>query len=191
MSAMTSPPGLDLAGFQSELSLGNRMARAAWGVVWLGLFRPSLRPLHGWRRFLLRCFGARLGPRTRIYPSARIWAPWNLVMGECSVLGDYVDCYDVDRVEIGPHAVVSQYAFLCTATHDPDQPHFPLLTRPIHIGRGAWVAAGAFVAPGLTIGEGAVVGARACVFKDVPPGVVVGGNPARVLRERGSRPAPQ
>ncbi len=180
----TPEQGLDLTNFRSELSAGNRLGRALWGVVWLLLFRPSPRPLHAWRRLLLTLFGARIGRGARIYASARIWAPWNLTMGEHSVLGDHVDCYAVDRIELGPHCVVSQYGFLCAATHDPDQPSFPLITKPIRIGRGAWVAADAFIGPGVTVGDGAVVGARASVFKDVPPGAIVGGNPARLIRMR-------
>jgi putative colanic acid biosynthesis acetyltransferase WcaF len=171
-------PKQDLSHFSSEWSLANRAARALWGVVWALLFRPTPRPLHAWRRLLLRAFGARIGKGARVYAGAKIWAPWNLSMGEHSVLGDAVDCYAVDRIEIGAHAVVSQYAHLCAATHDIDRPDFPLVTRPIRIG------AGAFVGPGVTIGDGAVVGARAVVMRDVAPRAVVAGNPARVLRMR-------
>ena len=174
----------DLSAFKSELSIGNRAARALWGVVRLLLFRPTPRPLHAWRCFLLRCFGARIGRGARVYASARIWAPWNLSMGDFSVLGDDVDCYTVDRIEIGAHAVVSQYAHLCAATHDIDRPHFPLVTKPIRIGDRAWIAAGAFIGPGVTVGEGAVVGARSVVVKNVAAHAVVAGNPARLLRMR-------
>ena len=179
---------MDLSRFKSELSIGNRAARALWGVVWTLCFRPTPRPLHGWRCLLLRLFGAKLGAGVRVYASARIWAPWNLAMGDHSVVGDYADCYTVDRIEIGADSVVSQYAHLCTATHDIDRSRFPLVTAPIRIGAQAWVAAGAFIGPGVTVGEGAVVGARAAVFKDVDPWTVVGGNPARLIRQRASVP---
>lgn len=180
----TSGSGLDLSEFKSQLSVANRVGRAMWGLVYLFLFRPSPRPLHVWRVFLLRLFGAKLGKGVRVYGSARIWAPWNLVMGDFSVLGDRVDCYTVDRVEIGAHSIVSQYSFLCTATHDPRQPSFPLLTAPIIIGSRCWVAADVFVGPGVTVGEGAVVGARASVFKSVDAWTVVGGNPAQPISQR-------
>lgn len=175
---------VDLTGFSSELSVANRLGRAVWGGVWLFLFRPSPRVMHGWRRFLLRVFGARIGRGVRVYGSSRIWAPWNLTMGEFSVLGDCVDCYSVASVEIGAHSVVSQYSFLCAATHDPDVATFPLIAKPIRIGERAWVAADVFVGPGVTIGDGVVVGARSSVFKDVTPWTVVGGSPARLIRTR-------
>jgi putative colanic acid biosynthesis acetyltransferase WcaF len=155
-----------------------------WQTAWLLLFRSSPKFCHGWRRLLLRMFGAKIGTGAHPHPSVRIWAPWNLEMGDFSCLGQRVDCYSVNRVHIGAHATVSQYSYLCTASHDYRNPRMPLITAPITIGAGAWIAADAFIAPGVTVGEGAVVGARASVFEDVAPWVVVAGNPARPLHKR-------
>ena len=101
-----------------RLSWRNKLARSVWQIVWLLLCRPTPRVLHCWRRLLLRLFGARIGIDAHPYPSARIWAPWNLDMGEHSCLSEFVDCYNVDRIWIGAHATVSRYSFLCTASHD-------------------------------------------------------------------------
>lgn len=180
---------LDLAAYHSPLGTGNRLLRAAWNLVWALLFRPSPVPCFAWRNFLARLFGAKLGKGVHLYPSARIWGPWNLEMGDYSSLAGRVDCYCVDRVQIGPHATVSQYSYLCTATHDIAHPHMRLVTAPIQIGEGAWVCADAFVGPGVKVGEGAVVGARASVFKDVEAWSVVGGNPARFIKMRELSPA--
>ena len=155
-----------------------------WGCVWLMLYRPSPKVLHGWRRFLLRLFGARIGINAHPYPSAKIWAPWNLEMGDHSCLSENVDCYSVDAIRLGPHATVSQYSFLCTASHDYTDPTMPLITAPIIVEAGAWVASDVFVGPGVTIGEGAVVGARSTVFHNVQPWMVVAGNPVKVIRKR-------
>jgi putative colanic acid biosynthesis acetyltransferase WcaF len=133
---------------------------------------------------LLRAFGARIGRAVVVHPSSRIWAPWNLEMGDYSCLGPGVDCYTVSLIRIGSYATVSQYSFLCAASHDIDSPDMKLMTAPIVLDDHVWVAADAFVGPGVTVQEGAVVGARASVFKDVPPWTVVGGNPARALRLR-------
>ncbi len=168
----------------SPHTLRNKLARALWGIVRPLLFRPTPKAMHGWRRMLLRLFGARIAPDAVVHPSVRIWAPWNLEMGPHACLSPYVDCYCVDRVTLGANATVSQYAFLCTATHDPDEPDMPLVTAPITIGPDAWVAADAFIAPGVTVGAGAVVGARSSVFRDVAPRMVTAGNPARVIRMR-------
>ena len=163
---------------------GNKLLRFCWGAVWLLLFRPSPRTFHFWRRFLLRCFGAKVGRRAMPYPGARIWAPWNLEMGEGSTIGDGVDCYSVDRIAIGEGAVVSQRAYLCSATHDVNDPGFALATAPIVLERKAWVAAEAFIGPGVTLAEGAVAGARAVVRRNVPAWTIVAGDPAIPVANR-------
>ena len=165
--------------------LEHKVLRVLWAMVWCLLFRPSPRPLHGWRRWLLRLFGATIKRGAHPYPSAKIWAPWYLTMGEGSCLGDHVRCYSVDRITLEPYATVSQYSYLCTAGHDYRENGMPLISAPITIGRGAWVAADAFIGPGVTVGERAVVGARTSVFRHVDPWTVVGGNPARVIRKYG------
>lgn len=163
---------------------GNRLARAAWGVVYALFFRFSPRPLHRWRTFLLRLFGARLHPTARVYPRARIWAPWRLTMGAHACIGDDVDCYNVGGVSIGDSSTVSQYSYLCGATHDFERPDHPLVPKPITIGKNVWVAADVFVGPGVTIGDGTVVGARSSVFSDLPAWMVCVGTPAKPVKER-------
>lgn len=164
-------------------STKNRIARLIWGFVW-GIMAWTPRPAFRFRTAVARCFGANLGHQVHLYPSCRIWAPWNLTIEDGGGLGDRVDCYCVAPVHIGGHAVISQDVSLCAATHDYNDPAFPLQPKPIRIGRSAWIAAGAFIGPGVTVGEGAVVGARAVVVRDVPPWTVVAGNPARTVRQR-------
>lgn len=168
-----------------QLTVANRIGRTLWSLVWLLLYRTSPRPMHFWRRWLLRLFGARIGAGARSYSRVRIWAPWNLTMGAYSCLANDVDCYCVAPVTLGAYAVVSQYAYLCAATHDIRDPSFPLVVAPIVIEDEAWVAAGAFVGPGVRIGEGAVVGARSVVMEDVPAWTVMASGE---LREIGKRP---
>jgi len=164
--------------------LANRLGRAGWNAAWMLLFRPTPRLFQGWRRLLLRAFGARIGRGAVVHASARVWAPWNLEMGAFSCLSEHVDCYSVAPIHIGAYATVSQYSFLCTASHDPDSFDMELFTRPVSIGDHAWVAADVFVGPGVVIEEGAVVGARSSVFASVLPWTIVAGNPARHIRMR-------
>ena len=175
---------VDRAACPSPHSAANKLARLLWQAAGLLLFRPSPWFWHAPRRALLRLFGAQVGKHVQIMPSVQIWAPWNLALGDYATVGSGVDLYDVDRIEIGAHATVSQRAFLCTATHDVDHPNMPLKTAPIRIGAGAWVCAEAYVHPGVAIGVDAVAGVRAVVLHDVPPGQIVGGNPAKFIRLR-------
>jgi len=169
---------------RTELTGKGLLARAVWNTVWLVLCRPSPRRCHVWRRMFLRLFGAKIGKAVSVYPTCRIWAPWNLVMEDGSCLGPDVDCYSVATITLGRDARVSQYSYLCTASHDFEDPAMPLITAPITICAKAWVCADVFIGLGVTVGEGAVVGARASVFKDVAPWTVVAGNPASFLRNR-------
>ena len=169
---------------QQQLSTANKLARVVWQLSWLILYRPSPVPFHAWRRFLLRCFGATIKKGAHPYPSAKIWAPWNLTMSDDSCLSHQVDCYCVDKVFLGTNVTVSQYSYLCTASHDYTRKNMPLITAPIIIGDNAWVTADVFIGPGVTIGEGAVVGARSTITHDVLPWTVVAGSPPKVIGPR-------
>jgi putative colanic acid biosynthesis acetyltransferase WcaF len=169
---------------RSEFPLSNKLARLGWGVVSAVLFRLSPVPCFGWRRALLRAFGGRIAPTALVYPSARIWAPWNLTMEAGAALGPEVHCYDVGPVHIGVDATISLRTFLCGASHDISHPARPLVIGAIHVKRGAYVFAESFIGTGVTVGEGAVVSARAVVVRDVADYDVVSGNPARVVGRR-------
>ncbi len=167
-----------------QLTRANKLARLLWGIVWATLYRCSPRICHAWRCFLLRCFGAKIGTGAHPYPSAKIWAPWNLTMEPHSCLADTVDCYCVAPITIGAYATVSQYSYLCAASHDFRDATMPLVVAPIVVEAHAWVAADVFVGPGVRIGEGSIVGARSTVLHDVPGWVVVAGSPVRQIGER-------
>jgi putative colanic acid biosynthesis acetyltransferase WcaF len=165
-------------------SVSNRVVRTLWKVCSLALYRPSPRIAHKFRVFLLRLFGAEVDWTAHPYPKCKIWLPSNLKMGAHSCLADDVDCYNVACITLERLAIVSQYSYLCSASHDINDPNFALFSKPIVIGSRAWVAARSYVGPGVHILEGSVVGANSCVYKDVPPWTVVGGNPAHVISKR-------
>ena len=176
---------IDLSQYHNALSRKNQVVRMLWTIVWGVFARPLPRSVgSGWKRFLLRLFGARIDATAIVYSSAKVYYPANLTMRAYACLASDVDCYNVAPVTIGANSTVSQGAYLCTASHDITDPLNPLVTKPIVIEDQAWVAAGAFVGMGVTIGQGAVVGARAAVFKDVEPWTVVGGNPAKFIKRR-------
>ncbi|MEI6946684.1 WcaF family extracellular polysaccharide biosynthesis acetyltransferase [Paraflavisolibacter sp. H34] len=167
-----------------SFSLGNRLRRVLWNVVAGLLFRNSPRPFHSWRALLLRLFGAQVGKGVHVYPGVKIWAPWNLQLGDECGIANGVTLYSQGKITIGRRAVVSQGSYLCTGSHDYTHPGFPLYTKPVFIGDHAWIAAEAFVHPGVTIHEGCVVGARSVVTKDMPEWTVCGGHPCKPLKPR-------
>lgn len=167
-----------------SFALRHRLFRALWSVSWVVLAAWTPPPLHGWRRLVLAAFGARIDPTARVHGSARVWYPPNLRMAARAMLGPRTTCYCVAAITLGEGAIVSQGAHLCGGTHAVDDPGFQLLSKPILIGNGAWVAAEAFVGPGVTLGACAVLGARGVAFRDLEAGCIYVGNPARRLRRR-------
>jgi putative colanic acid biosynthesis acetyltransferase WcaF len=162
---------------------GEMVRRVLW-IFGRLLFRWSPRPCFGWRRFLLRLFGARIGAEVHIYSTAEIYMPWNLEVKDFSAIGEGAFIYNLAVVTIGEKATISHRAHLCAGTHDYTKSNMPLLKVPIEIGDQVWICADAFVGPGVNVGPGAVIGARAVVMKDVEPWVVVAGNPARIIKKR-------
>jgi putative colanic acid biosynthesis acetyltransferase WcaF len=164
------------------------VGRVLWRLV-TPLFRFSPRTFFGWRRFILRLFGARIGRNAHVYPSATIYLPWNLDLGAEASIGEWALIYNLGPIRIGAQATISHRVHLCAGTHDYSDPALPLLRQPIEIGPQAWVCADSFVGPNVRVGQGAVVGAGSVVVKDVPDWTVVAGNPAKVVKIRKLREA--
>lgn len=163
-------------------TLANRALRALWGLTYLLLFRFSPRPLHFWRSFLLRLFGASIGKNCHIYPSVRIWAPWNLIFGKNIGIGDRSIIYSMDKITIDDYVVISQGSHLCAGSHDINSSSFQLVTSPLSIGRNVWLCAETFVGPGVCIAEGSVIGARGVVAKSISePWCVWAGVPVKKI----------
>jgi putative colanic acid biosynthesis acetyltransferase WcaF len=171
-----------------SFSLGHRATRAFWNATWFLLASWTPPPLHKWRRFLLRLFGAKIAPTAAIYGSARIWYPANFEAGDYARVGPRANIYSMAKIVLGGYVIISQGAHLCAGSHDIEDPHFQLVAKPITIGSNAWVAAESFVGPGVMIGEGAVLGARGCAFRNLDPWTVYVGNPARSIKTRQYRP---
>jgi putative colanic acid biosynthesis acetyltransferase WcaF len=176
----------DLSLFKLDHNFRGRSAIFVqlWWIVQSTLFGCSPQFMYGWRRALLRLFGAEIGSNVLVRPSVRVTYPWKLKVGNHSWIGDNVELYTLGAITIGSHAVVSQGSYLCTGTHDYRDLSFRIEARPIVVRDEAWIAAQVFVAPGICIGKGAVVGARSLVLTDIPDGAVAMGHPARV---RGTR----
>ena len=161
-----------------------RARRLLWNVCHRLLYRMSPRPMHAWRAMLLRAFGARLGARCHFYPGSRVWAPWNLECADQVTAADGAEIYNPAPMRFGSHAIVSQDGYICGATHDFDDPAFPLLAYRMEIGAYAWVCARAAVAPGVSMGEGAVLGMGSVATRDMEPWSIYAGSPATKVKQR-------
>jgi putative colanic acid biosynthesis acetyltransferase WcaF len=170
---------------QSHYSRGRNSAVVLlWWFIQGTLFRFSIHNMYGWRRFLLKLFGAKVGQSVQIRPTAKFTYPWKVEIGDFSWIGDHVELYSLDRIIIGKHCIISQNSYLCTGSHELQDPSFSLITKPIVIKDGAWVASDVFVYPGVTIHEMAVAGARSTVIKSIPYNEIHAGSPAHFMKER-------
>ncbi|MEO7384452.1 MAG: putative colanic acid biosynthesis acetyltransferase [Novosphingobium sp.] len=172
-----------------SFSLGNRLLRVMWMVTWLVLARFTPPPLHGWRRMVLRLFGAKIGKGARVHASVKVWLPANLELAEHVLVGPGARLYNQGRIAVGARSVISQRAHICASTHDIHDPDFRLVCRPVAIGAQCWIAAEAFVGPGVTMHDRSVLGARGALFEDAQADGVYGGNPAVWIKDRALRPA--
>jgi putative colanic acid biosynthesis acetyltransferase WcaF len=181
-----TPPVQDLKSFRLPPNFRGRPAWFVqlWWIVQATAFRCSPQAFYGWRRFLLRLFGAKIGRGVIIRPTAEITYPWRLTIGDYSWIGDHATLYTLGEVRIGDNACVSQHCYLAAAYHDYTRPTFDMIGSFIAIESEVWLATRVFVAPGVTVGRGAVVGAGGIVLKDLPPMMVCAGNPAKPLRPR-------
>ena len=155
-----------------------------WWLVQATLFRLSPQFAYGWRRFLLRLFGAKIGKQVLIRPTANITYPWKVSIGDFSWIGDDVVLYCLGEITIGKNTVISQRSYLCTGGHDYLKPTFDIYAKKITVEDEVWIATDVFIAPGVRIGKGTVVGARSSIFHDLPAMMLCYGNPAQPIRLR-------
>ena len=165
-------------------SFKNKLWRLWWKVCWTLLCSWTPRPLHGWRVFILRRFGARMGVNNAVYPDAKIWAPWLLETGDLVTIGPGVEVYNPGGVQLGHHSILSQDSYLCGATHDYNVAEFTYIKKKIVLEPYVWICARAVVLPGVYCGEGAVLGAAALTSRDLEPWMLYAGNPCRKVKAR-------
>lgn len=184
-SAFVILQGADLKTGPS-FSFSNRAMRAVWGMAWLVLFRPTPRTANRWRQWILRLFGAKLGQNFRIHGSCKVWAPWQLRVGDFVSVGEGAHFYNMAPITVGDRAVISQGAHLCAGTHDYNSPNFQLIAKPITVGHDAWICTEAFIGPGVDVPPGCVVGARSVMTRSPVDGAwqVFAGNPVKKIKHR-------
>lgn len=155
-----------------------------WWLTQTILFKTSPQFMYAWRRFLLRCFGAKIGRNVKIRPSVHVQYPWKVAIGDHSWVGDNVVLYSLGDITIGKNVVISQKSYLCTGSHNYADRSFGIYSLPIIIEDCCWLATDVFVSPGIIIRNGTVVGARSSVFHSLPAGKICFGTPAVVVKNR-------
>ncbi len=162
----------------------NKFRRLLWQFCWLILCRWTPVPLHKWRCFILRLFGAKMGYSNFIYPSCKIWAPWLLETEDVVTIGPFVEVYNPGGLYLGHHSILSQNVFICGATHDYNSKEYTYIMKRVVIEPYVWICAYSIILPGIRCCEGSVLGAGSVAVKDLASWTVYGGNPAKLLKPR-------
>jgi putative colanic acid biosynthesis acetyltransferase WcaF len=169
---------------QPAFSMWNRVARQLWNICYALFYRLSPRPMHAWRQMLLQLFGAKMGPKCHFYPKSKVWAPWNLVCEDRVSLADDAELYNPSPMYLGSHAIVSQGAYVCGATHLYNEVSFKLVSFPMRLGAYSWICAKASINPGVNVGDGAILALGSIATKDLEPFGIYAGTPAKKVKER-------
>jgi len=162
----------------------NKFVVQLWWLVEATVFSCSPQFMYGWRRFLLRMFGAKIGKNVLIRPTVNITYPWKVSVGDNSWIGDESVLYSLGEITIGKNVSIAHRAYFCTGLHDISKVSFDILQKPIVIEDECWIPNDVFVSPGVTIHRGCVIGARSSVFEDMPEGMICYGNPAKPVKKR-------
>lgn len=156
-------------------------------VLWYrvnSVFFSSRFPINGFKIFLLRLFGAKVGRGVVVKPSVNIKSPWFLEIGDFAWIGEKAWIDNLVRVRIGSHACISQGAMLLTGNHDYKKPSFDLVTGEITLEQGVWIGAQATVCPGVICRSHAVLTVGSVATKELDAYGIYTGNPAVKVRER-------
>ncbi len=177
---------VDLSAYDNSWYKPGRSAlvRVAWYFCNALLMQTYLVPVSGFKVFLLRIFGAKIGRGVNIKPAVNVKYPWLLEVGDHSWIGEKVWIDNLAPVRIGAHVCLSQGCMLLTGNHDYKKKQFDLLVQGIVLEDGVWIGAKSLVAPGVTCGTHAVLAAQSVAAKDLESYKIYAGNPAAFVRER-------
>lgn len=155
-----------------------------WWIVQGTLFALSPQFFYGWRRFLLRSFGAKIGKGVLLRSTVKVTYPWNIEIGDYSWIGEDNVLYSLGKIKIGSNVALAHKVYINTGGHEYDKISFDIFCEPVVIEDECWLTNDVYVAPGVTIGKGSIIAARSSVLKSMPRGKICVGTPAIAIKDR-------
>ena len=177
-------PHIQINPYQKPWPFSIHVVLVLWKITWSLLCSWTPKFLNPWRLLILRIFGAKITGLPFVHQSVQIRIPWHLTLQHRACLGEKVQVYSLGKIEIQQGATIAQEVYICTGTHDFNNPSFQLITKKITIGQNAFVGVRAMILPGISVDKNAVVGAQSVVTKDIAPNQIVAGNPAKKIGKR-------
>lgn len=165
--------------FKSPWPLSHKIKQITWEITWALLCSWTPKPFNKWRIVVLKVFGAKIYGKPFVHQRARIQIPWNIILHNKACIGDRTNIYSLGLVIINEYATIAQEAYICTGTHAFNMPEKNLITKPVIIGKNAFIGARAFILPGISVGDNVIIGACSVVTKNINDNLIVKGNPCR------------
>lgn len=156
-----------------------KILRLFWGLAEILFWKPSPVRFWGFRRALLRFFGAKVGKGVRIHPSVKVIIPWHIELDDGVVVHERAILYALGQITVGHNTEIGPLAHICAGTHDYTSPAFTLLRQPISIGADCLLGIASFVAPNVVLAPGTVLEPRCAIYMNTEPGMTYIGNPGK------------
>ncbi|MBO6739735.1 MAG: hypothetical protein JJ916_07745 [Phycisphaerales bacterium] len=164
---------------KSPWSMRAKVLRLCWGVLGVTLWKWTPVGMWGFRRSVLRLFGARIGKGVRLHPSVKVIIPWNIDIADGVIVHQSAILYALGPIRIGKDSEIGPHAHICAGTHDFSDPAFTLLRQPITIGERCLIGIGSFIAPDTVIADGTILEPRCAMYTNTEAGGVYIGNPGK------------
>lgn len=144
---------------------------------------------HRLRNSVLNRILLNKGLGSTVSTNVNIISPQLISLGENVGIANNVILDGRGGIKIGDFSIIGFDSVILTRSHQYEDENLPIrrqiqLSKPVEIGVDVWVGARSIILPGVKIGDGAIIGANAVVTKDVPPNTVVGGVPAKFIKNR-------
>lgn len=162
----------------------SKIKQIAWFVCSVLCVKNTLIPFSGFRVWILRIFGAKIGTGAVIRAGVQIKYPWKLTMGDHVWLGEHCWIDNITDVSIGNNVCISQGAMLCTGNHNYRSDNFELILKSIILEDGVWIGAKSVVCPGVVAATHSVLAVGSVATKNMDAYMMHQGNPAVAVKKR-------
>ncbi len=178
---------VDLGSFKHNIEVSggsNSLKKMLWFFTSAIIFQSNLFPFRGFKCFLLRLFGAKVGKGVNIKPNVYIKFPWRIEIGDNCWIGERVWIANEGLVIIKDNVCLSHEALILSGGHRYDKKAFDVYAKPIVLEEGVWLGAQSSIGGGITIGSHAVLAMKSVANSDLAPYGIYRGNPAVKIRDR-------
>ncbi len=184
MIEITDKNGQSLSGSEIIIKILKRINSYLLDFWLMILNFIGIIPSHSIRNFFYRISGIKIGSKSYIHYGARFYLPKNISIGSGSIIGDHAFIDGRAPVKIGSHVDIASEVRIYNSEHDIESNNFTATNAPVSIDDYVFIGPRVTLLPGVTVGKGAVIAAGSVVVKDVEPSTLVGGVPAKYIKDR-------